>query len=81
MRLGSDTDEQVCYTAGSIGIWADEHRWTLSSHLWNAPDSFEFYRAWREKPSFAISNFDFAGFLESGKPEDVDSFARIFLTL
>ncbi|KAJ1322948.1 RNA polymerase II-specific transcription factor-like protein [Microdochium nivale] len=64
-----------------IGVWARKHRWTLSRHLWEAADSFEFFRAWREKPFFVISSFDFAGFLETGKPGDVDDFARILMTL
>ncbi|KXJ86537.1 hypothetical protein Micbo1qcDRAFT_219106 [Microdochium bolleyi] len=64
-----------------IGIWASVHRWTLSRHLWEAGDSYEFYKAWREKPSFVVESFDFAMFLETGKPDDVDSFARILMTM
>ncbi|KAH7024799.1 uncharacterized protein B0I36DRAFT_332050 [Microdochium trichocladiopsis] len=66
---------------GPMGIWAYEHRWTLSRHLWDAPGSFEFCKAWNEKPFFYISGFGFREFLECGRPDDVDSFARILLTV
>lgn len=80
-RIEADLEPYHLPTDTCIGVWAREHRWTLSRHLWEAADSFEFFRAWREKPSFVISSFDFAGFLETGKPQDVDDFARILMTL
>lgn len=64
-----------------MGNWAQVHRWTLSSHLWNAPDSFEFFRAWAEKPFWVISAFKFEEFVKTGTGDDMDDFARSFLTV
>ncbi|KAI0433661.1 hypothetical protein F5Y09DRAFT_298455 [Xylaria sp. FL1042] len=67
--------------AADIGNMKFIHRWTLSSHLWNARNSFDFFRAWREKPSYIISNFDFDNFLKTGTGDDLDDFAFYFLAL
>ncbi|KAK9775011.1 putative Aldo-keto reductase [Seiridium cardinale] len=64
-----------------LGVWATIHRWTLSSHLWNATDSYSFFDAWKSKPFFVISGFALDHFFESGRDADVDDFARIFLTM
>ncbi|RYP76156.1 hypothetical protein DL771_001980 [Monosporascus sp. 5C6A] len=62
-------------------VWAQAHRWTLSGHLWNAPGSFEFFRAWREKPLWIVSSFKFEEFAKTGTGDDLDEFAQHFLTL
>lgn len=66
---------------GDPGVWAYNHRWTLSRHLWEADSTYEFERMWKEKPQFIISNFSFARFLEHGRGEDVDEFAEILLSM
>lgn len=64
-----------------MGNWASVHRWTLSSHLWDAPSSFDFFRAWGAKPFWVISAFKFENFLKTGTGDDLDEFARNFLTV
>ncbi|KAI2464080.1 hypothetical protein F4781DRAFT_436786 [Annulohypoxylon bovei var. microspora] len=64
-----------------LGKWEYFHRWILSKHLWDATNSFDFYRAWKEKPMWIISAFDFDEFLRTGKGDDMDDFALVFLTL
>jgi hypothetical protein len=64
-----------------VGKWAYMHRWTLSSHLWNAPSSFEFFQAWREKPLWIISAFEFDDFVKNGCGDDLDEFAKALLTM
>ncbi|KAK6072186.1 hypothetical protein SCUP515_07518 [Seiridium cupressi] len=64
-----------------LGVWATIHRWTLSSHLWNATDSYGFFEAWKSKPFFIISGFALEHFFNSGRDTDVDDFARIILTM
>ncbi|CAJ2501010.1 Uu.00g038630.m01.CDS01 [Anthostomella pinea] len=61
--------------------WAYVPRWTLSSHLWNATNSFDFFRAWKEKPLWLVSAFEFEEFLETGVGDDLDDFPLFFLTL
>lgn len=62
-------------------MWTQMYRWTLSASLWNATSSFDFFQAWREKPFWIISGFDFSEFLKNGSGDDIDSLARIFLTV
>ncbi|KAI1213989.1 uncharacterized protein F4807DRAFT_207976 [Annulohypoxylon truncatum] len=65
----------------NFGKWEYIHRSTLSRHLWTATNSFDFYRAWNEKPMWIISAFCFDEFLRTGKGDDIDDFALAFLTL
>ncbi|KAI8949641.1 hypothetical protein F4801DRAFT_590918 [Xylaria longipes] len=74
--------------AVDVGDWGSSaHRWTLSrmitrsSHLWNAQNSFDFFRAWKEQPLYIISTFNFDDFLKSGTGDDLDEFAFYFLTI
>ncbi|KAI1640404.1 hypothetical protein F4809DRAFT_663926 [Biscogniauxia mediterranea] len=64
-----------------VGNWVYVHRWTLSSHLWDAPSSFDFFRAWKEKPMWVISAFKFEEFVKHGMGDDIDEFSRYFLTI
>ncbi|KAI1425376.1 hypothetical protein F5Y12DRAFT_372727 [Xylaria sp. FL1777] len=50
-------------------------------HLWNANNSFDFFRAWKEKPFYIISSLKFEDFLKTGTGDDLDEFAFYFLTL
>ncbi|KAI1734774.1 hypothetical protein F4680DRAFT_437373, partial [Xylaria scruposa] len=68
--------------SADLGDWGTtHHRWTLSSHLWNAQNSFDFFRAWKEQPFWIISTFNFDDFLKTGTGDDLDEFAFYFLTL
>jgi hypothetical protein len=82
----SSFEGEVCQlkirdSAAEIGNWAFPYRWTLSKHLWNAQNSFDFFRAWKEKPLYIISAFDFDEFLKTGTGADLDDFALYFLTM
>ncbi|KAF2968246.1 hypothetical protein GQX73_g5348 [Xylaria multiplex] len=50
-------------------------------HLWDAQNSFDFFRAWKERPLFIMSTFDFEDFLKTGTGDDLDEFAFYFLAL
>ncbi|KAI1109176.1 hypothetical protein F5Y14DRAFT_433546 [Nemania sp. NC0429] len=67
--------------SSDMGNWPFDERWTLSSHIWNAENSFDFFRAWREKPVYIISSFNFEEFLKTGTGDDLDDFAYYFITL
>ncbi|KAL7628597.1 hypothetical protein AAE478_000112 [Parahypoxylon ruwenzoriense] len=64
-----------------LGNWQYIHRWTLSKHLWDAMNPLDFFQAWKEKPFWIITAFDFNDFLRTGTGNDVDDFALLFLTL
>lgn len=64
-----------------VGVWSKIHRWTLSSHLWNAANSYDFFEAWTGKPSFVVCGFNFDHFLVNGRDDDLDDFSRFFLTM
>ncbi|KAK8194226.1 hypothetical protein M8818_007414 [Zalaria obscura] len=66
----------TCSFTGLYDLMKDDER-----HLWEAPSSFDFYRAWREKPKWAISNLFFEEFLKDGKGEDMDEFSRFLLVV
>ena len=63
------------------GPWARMHRWTISRHLWGAETSTGFYNAWRQHPQFIVEGFTMLEISKALRPEDVDEFARILLTL
>ncbi|KAI0103716.1 hypothetical protein GGR51DRAFT_561648 [Nemania sp. FL0031] len=73
--------------ATDVGDWGFICRWTLSriitdtSHLWNAQNSFDFFQAWKEKPLYIISTFDFTDFLKTGTGDDLDDFTFYFITM
>ncbi|KAI8632254.1 hypothetical protein F5Y19DRAFT_356678 [Xylariaceae sp. FL1651] len=64
-----------------VGNWANAHRWTLSTYLWDAQTSFDFFRAWKEKPLYIMSAFNFDEFLKTGTGDALDDFAVYFLTI
>ncbi|KAI1461896.1 hypothetical protein F4805DRAFT_186598 [Annulohypoxylon moriforme] len=75
-NLLKDRDEE-----SEIDSWEYVHRSTLSRHLWAAENSFDFWRAWNEKPMWIISAFCFDEFLQTGKGDDIDDFALAFLIM
>lgn len=60
-------------------MWSQENNFTASRHLWDATSSVEFYRSWREKPHFLITNMGFKEFWSNAGPEDCDDFTNLML--
>jgi len=56
------------------------HCWTLSSHLWNAADAFEFALAWRNENHFLVTNSNIDDALQNAKASDLDTFGKMLLT-
>ncbi|KAM3514220.1 hypothetical protein MY11210_002109 [Beauveria gryllotalpidicola] len=54
-------------------------RFTASRHLWEAPSSVEFFRAWRDKPQYYIKDFEFKDFWSYARADDMDEFTKIML--
>ncbi|EHK26457.1 uncharacterized protein TRIVIDRAFT_35417 [Trichoderma virens Gv29-8] len=61
-------------------FWEDGHSFTASRHLWEATSSVEFFRAWREKPQYCITDMSFKEFWMYARPDDMDEFTRLMLT-
>ncbi|KIW15315.1 hypothetical protein PV08_05360 [Exophiala spinifera] len=55
--------------------------WTLSAHLWNAEDLFNFTAAWRSKRHLVIKDGVFSDVLMDVEAGDVDVFGKILFTL
>lgn len=55
--------------------------YTASQHLWGADTSVEFFRAWRDQPRWTIQKFDYKEFWQYARPEDMDEFTRMMLTV
>ncbi|KAL7958205.1 hypothetical protein V8C34DRAFT_283746 [Trichoderma compactum] len=60
--------------------WEDGHSFTSSRHLWEATSSVDFFRAWREKPQYCITDLSFKEFWMHARPDDMDEFTRLLLT-
>ena len=58
---------------------ACDSRLTLSAHLWNAKNAFDFAIAWNDKNHFLVKDLDFTDVLRDAKPDDLDVFARMML--
>lgn len=61
-------------------FWEDGHSFTASRHLWEATSSVEFFRAWREKPQYCITDMSFKEFWMYARPDDMDEFTKLMLT-
>ncbi|KAL6878614.1 hypothetical protein J3F83DRAFT_240841 [Trichoderma novae-zelandiae] len=61
-------------------FWEDGHSFTASRHLWEATSSVEFFRAWREKPQYCITDLSFKEFWMYARPDDMDEFTKLMLT-
>lgn len=61
------------------GPWGRPNRWSLARSLWESGSDFDFFRLWKEKPHFIITNHSLEHFVGHGKGEDVDEFAEIIL--
>lgn len=75
-----DESKQLTCQAAGEEMWCEENTFTASRHLWDATTSGEFYRAWREKPQFLITNMVFKEFWMYGRPDDCDEFTRLMFT-
>ncbi|KAK1573589.1 uncharacterized protein LY79DRAFT_525532 [Colletotrichum navitas] len=53
--------------------------WTLSAHLWEAPDVVAFAVAWGEKRHFVVTRECFSDVLKDAGADDVDAFGRILI--
>ncbi|EGX90584.1 C6 zinc finger domain protein [Cordyceps militaris CM01] len=54
-------------------------RFTASRHLWEAPSSVDFFRAWRDKPQYFIRDFDFKDFWSYARADDMDEFTKTMI--
>lgn len=52
---------------------------TLSAHLWNATNAFDFAMSWNAKNHFVVKELDFTDVLENAQPDDLDVFANMLL--
>lgn len=55
--------------------------WTLSAHLWNAENLFDFTVAWRSKSHFVIRNGVFSQVIRDAEADDIEVFGRMLFTL
>ncbi|KAK2016012.1 hypothetical protein LZ32DRAFT_689350 [Colletotrichum eremochloae] len=53
--------------------------WTLSAHLWKAPDVVAFAVAWGEERHFVVTKEGFSNVLKDAGADDVDEFGRILI--
>ncbi|CAI0650104.1 unnamed protein product [Colletotrichum noveboracense] len=53
--------------------------WTMSAHLWGAPNVVDFAIAWREKKHFVINQQSFNEALRDASADDVDLFGRMLM--
>ncbi|KAF4930741.1 Transcription factor gsfR2 [Colletotrichum viniferum] len=53
--------------------------WTMSAHLWGAPNVVDFAIAWREKKHFVINKQSFNEALRDASADDVDLFGRMLM--
>jgi hypothetical protein len=52
---------------------------TLSAHLWQAKNAFDFAVAWNEKNHFVIKELDFTEVLKNARPDDLDVWSNMML--
>ncbi|KOS20564.1 Peroxisome proliferation transcriptional regulator [Escovopsis weberi] len=69
----TDGGKAPCY------LWAEDESFTASRHLWEAKTSVEFFRAWREKPQFCVTNMMFRDFWQGAGPDDLDDFTKMMV--
>jgi hypothetical protein len=58
---------------------AMNNRVTLSAHLWQAKNAFDFAVAWKEKNHFVIKELDFSDVLKNARPDDLDVWSNMML--
>lgn len=55
--------------------------WTLSAHLWQARDPFEFAAAWQNKKHYVVKRGNILSTLADACGDDVESFGKMLLTV
>lgn len=53
----------------------------MSRHLWEAPSSFDFSKAWEEKPHFTISTVFIENMLKEAIDDDIDDLGRLVMVV
>ncbi|OHE91863.1 hypothetical protein CORC01_12871 [Colletotrichum orchidophilum] len=53
--------------------------WTMSAHLWKAPNVVDFAIAWKEKQHFVITKQCFDEALRDAAADDIDEFGKILM--
>ena len=59
----------------------DRLEFTASKHLWEAPTSVDFFRAWKTKPRWTVQHLNFCEFWQYARPADTDDFTKVLLTM
>lgn len=57
-----------------------QESWTLSAHLWQAPDPVGFAAAWAGKKHYVVRRKAILSTLADAKGEDVEAFGKMILT-
>lgn len=57
------------------------HSLTVSGHLWDAGDAFEFAVAWRDKRHWVVREDEFLQIVRDAEADDIDAFGRILFTV
>lgn len=55
--------------------------WTLSSHLWQARDAFDFAAAWRDKKHYVVKRRAILSTLADANGDDIEVFGKMLLTV
>ncbi|KAM7203423.1 hypothetical protein V8F20_004017 [Naviculisporaceae sp. PSN 640] len=56
------------------------HPFTVSAHLWQAPDALSFATAWKTKEHFMVKNGNFTAVFEHANGDDVGTFGKLLIT-
>jgi Fungal Zn(2)-Cys(6) binuclear cluster domain len=72
--------------SGTLPLYCDTNlyicsSWTLSAHLWNAENLFDFTIAWRNKRHFVVTDGVFSQALRDAEADDIEVFGRMLFTL
>lgn len=54
--------------------------WTLSAHLWQARDAYDFSRAWKERKHYVVSRKTIISTLADAGRDDIEPFGKMLLT-
>lgn len=58
---------------------AHGNRVTMSAHLWDAKNAFDFAVAWNDRKHFLVKELDFTEVLRDANPDDIDIFCRMMM--
>jgi hypothetical protein len=60
-------------------MFEEVNGFTISSHLWNADNSNNFYYAWRNKPQYRVERMQLTDMVTLASPEDICDFGLVLL--